>query len=83
MRRSTLGILACPMCKAYPLKLFAFAQEMQDGETIISEGVLRCSKCNRWYPIIDSIPRMLPDSMRPDYRKFISKYSIRMRSEKI
>jgi uncharacterized protein YbaR (Trm112 family) len=30
----------------------------------ISSGILFCSKCNRWYPIIDTIPRMLPDEYR-------------------
>ncbi len=27
-------------------------------------GVLRCRVCNRWYPIIDEIPRLLPDEFR-------------------
>jgi len=30
----------------------------------IKEGLLYCSKCNRWYPIIDTIPQMLPDKYR-------------------
>jgi len=40
-------------------------------------GVLVCPKCNRWYPIIDEIPRLLPD----EYRKkeediaFLERYS--------
>lgn len=33
-------------------------------DTEIEEGVLFCSKCNRWYPIIDTIPQMLPDKYR-------------------
>ncbi|HID41013.1 MAG TPA: Trm112 family protein [Pyrodictium sp.] len=27
-------------------------------------GVLYCPSCSRWYPIIDEIPRMLPDNLR-------------------
>ena len=30
----------------------------------IVEGVLRCPECNRWFPIIDGIPHMLPDHLR-------------------
>ena len=30
----------------------------------IKTGVLYCSNCKRWYPIIDEIPRLLPDNYR-------------------
>ncbi|MFX1345182.1 MAG: Trm112 family protein [Promethearchaeota archaeon] len=33
-------------------------------ETEIKSGLLFCDKCNRWYPIIDTIPQMLPDQFR-------------------
>ena len=33
-------------------------------ETEILSGILHCTKCNRWYPIIDTIPQMLPDEYR-------------------
>jgi uncharacterized protein YbaR (Trm112 family) len=33
-------------------------------ETEIESGLLFCEKCNRWYPIIDTIPQMLPDQFR-------------------
>ena len=33
-------------------------------ETEIESGLLLCQKCNRWYPIIDTIPQMLPDEFR-------------------
>jgi len=33
-------------------------------DTEIEEGILFCSKCNRWYPIVQTIPQMLPDKYR-------------------
>ncbi|MFX1556433.1 MAG: Trm112 family protein [Promethearchaeota archaeon] len=33
-------------------------------ETEIRSGILFCTTCNRWYPIIDTIPQMLPDEYR-------------------
>ena len=30
----------------------------------VVEGVLYCPGCGRWYPIIDEIPRLLPDHIR-------------------
>ncbi len=33
-------------------------------DTEIEEGILFCSKCNRWYPIVETIPQMLPDKYR-------------------
>ncbi len=36
----------------------------------IESGILFCSKCKRWYPIINTIPQMLPDKYR-DQKKDI------------
>ena len=33
-------------------------------EIEIKTGILFCEKCRRWYPIIDTIPQMLPDKYR-------------------
>ncbi|MFX1293969.1 MAG: Trm112 family protein [Promethearchaeota archaeon] len=30
----------------------------------IEEGVMFCERCARWYPIIETIPQMLPDELR-------------------
>lgn len=60
MKRKLLDLLACPIDKHYPLLLYEF--EINDD--IIINGLLFCSKCNRYYPIIDEIPVMLPDSLR-------------------
>ncbi|HUG95909.1 MAG TPA: Trm112 family protein [Nitrososphaera sp.] len=55
-----LDILACPIDKHYPLELFEIVSEAQT----VKEGVLFCTKCSRYYPIIDEIPVMLPDELR-------------------
>ena len=55
-----IDILACPIDKNHPLELF----EIKEKDNIISEGVLFCQKCSRFYPIIEEIPIMLPDELR-------------------
>ena len=60
MQRRLLDILACPIDKHYPLELFEFSTRDQ----VIVDGVLLCHQCGRYYPIIDEIPVMLPDSLR-------------------
>jgi uncharacterized protein YbaR (Trm112 family) len=59
LKRKLLDILACPICKYYPLDLFVFEEKDE-----IVEGLMTCTKCGRWYPIIDEIPHMLPDELR-------------------
>ncbi len=60
MNKTMIDILACPIDKNYPLELF----QIKEKNNIISEGVLFCSKCSRFYPIIEEIPIMLPDELR-------------------
>lgn len=55
-----MEILACPIDKHFPLELV----ELASKEEIISEGIIFCSKCSRYYPIIEEIPIMLPDELR-------------------
>ena len=66
MRRSMLDILACPIDKFYPLELIEIdtAEDKTINENVIKEGVLFCSQCSRFYPIIEEIPVMLPDELR-------------------
>jgi len=54
-----MDILACPVDKFYPLELQVFEEKEE-----VTSGVIVCPKCNRWYPIIDEIPHMLPDELR-------------------
>jgi len=60
VQRKLLDILACPIDKHYPLELMEF--KLRDE--IIVDGVLLCTLCKRYYPIIDEIPVMLPDGLR-------------------
>ncbi|MFX0023801.1 MAG: Trm112 family protein [Candidatus Hermodarchaeota archaeon] len=42
----------------------------------IQTGILFCNKCKRWYPIIDTIPQMLPDKYRDEKKEidFLEKH---------
>jgi uncharacterized protein len=66
MKKSMLELLACPIDKHYPLELFEInvKKDNNNEDTIISDGVLFCNKCYRFYPIIDEIPVLLPDELR-------------------
>jgi len=55
-----MDILACPIDKNHPLEL----HEIKEKDDVVSEGALFCSKCSRFYPIIEEIPIMLPDELR-------------------
>lgn len=70
-----MDLLQCPICKHHPLDLHVFEEREE-----ITEGLITCQACNRWYPIIDEIPFMLPDKLRdgkddlPFLRKWKSKF---------
>jgi len=59
LKKTLMEILACPICKHYPLQLYIFEEKKE-----IVEGLIVCGSCKRWYPIIDEIPHMLPDELR-------------------
>ena len=59
MRRKLMDILVCPKCKG---QLILDVKEERDGE--IFEGSLACESCDIVYPIEDTIPNMLPPSLR-------------------
>ncbi len=70
-----MDILACPIDKYYPLDLLIFEEKEE-----IVEGLIICSKCNRWYPIREEIPEMLPDELRKEVEDlpFLKKYRDRV-----
>lgn len=49
----------------------------------IKSGLLYCNSCSRWYPIIDEIPRILPDNYRKaeEDLKFLSMYRDKVTDE--
>lgn len=55
MKKELMQILACPVCKG-DLELKVSEQK---GEEIVT-GSLYCSKCDYSYPIVDTIPNLLP-----------------------
>ena len=59
MKRELMDILACPMCKG-DLDLTV---DEEDDKEIVS-GSLYCKACNETYPIIDTIPNLLPPDLR-------------------
>jgi len=54
-----MDILVCPMCKG---ELTLTVTDEKDGEVV--EGTLRCTQCSETYPIEDTIPNLLPPSLR-------------------
>jgi uncharacterized protein YbaR (Trm112 family) len=66
-----MEILACPIDKHHPLDLHVF-----DEKNEVVEGIIVCTECNRFYPIIDEIPHMLPDNLRSkdEDLKFLKKW---------
>jgi len=60
MNKTMMNILACPIDKYHPLEL----NVIKEKDNVVSEGVIVCTKCFRFYPIIDEIPIMLPDELR-------------------
>jgi uncharacterized protein YbaR (Trm112 family) len=67
-----MDILACPIDKYHPLELHVFEEKSE-----VVEGIIVCPKCNRFYPIIDEIPHMLPDNLRTKEEdvKFLKKWA--------
>ena len=59
MKRELVEILACPVCKG---KLELTVEEENEQEVVI--GSLYCPKCEAHYPIVDSIPNLLPPDQR-------------------
>ncbi len=59
MKRDLMEILACPVCKGD----LALTVATEEGDEIVG-GSLRCGACDETYPIEDSVPNLLPPSLR-------------------
>lgn len=68
-----LDILECPECRSGNLRAID-----RDGPLEIINGLLKCEGCQRHYPVINGIPRMLPDKFMPtvkiNHQEFFEKY---------
>ena len=62
MKKELMEILACPIDKHHPLELVVFEAKEEE----IQSGIIKCPQCGRWYPIINSVPHLLPDSKRSE-----------------
>jgi uncharacterized protein YbaR (Trm112 family) len=60
MNKKMMDMLVCPIDKQFPLELY----EVKSKQEVVLEGAMYCSKCSRFYPIIEEIPIMLPDELR-------------------
>ena len=59
MKKELMNILACPVCKG---KLELKVDEENEKEIV--SGSLYCPKCRERYPIVDTIPNLLPPDQR-------------------
>ncbi len=59
MKRELIDILACPVCKG---RLELSTNEETEKEIV--NGSLYCQKCGEHYPIVDTIPNVLPPDQR-------------------
>jgi uncharacterized protein YbaR (Trm112 family) len=59
MKKDLMDILACPVCKG-ELELTVEAEKEQE----VVSGSLYCHRCQLRYPIVDSIPDLLPPNLR-------------------
>ena len=59
MKRELMDILACPVCKG----VLELSVEEENEQEIVT-GSLYCPHCAHHYPIVDSIPNLLPPDQR-------------------
>jgi uncharacterized protein len=58
MKPELTDILVCPLCK----KKLRLTTDKKDAKEIV-DGFLFCRNCNVSYPIIDTIPNLLPQGI--------------------
>jgi uncharacterized protein YbaR (Trm112 family) len=59
MKKDLMEILACPLCKG-DLKLTI----QEENEKEVVTGSLYCARCDQRYPIVETIPNLLPPELR-------------------
>ncbi len=61
MRKTLLNYICCPFCHG---TLDFITKVYENREKNIQEGILICQECNRWFPVRNYIPELLPDHLR-------------------
>ncbi len=74
MKYRLLDWLACPSCGTPDLQVQAWSSDTKQSPAEIVDGLLECPKCDKLYPIVGAIPRMLPDSFLEHYGYLSSRY---------
>jgi uncharacterized protein YbaR (Trm112 family)/SAM-dependent methyltransferase len=69
MKASLLDWIICPECgDSFHLEAMAYGpavgQEEMSPDREISQGLLLCGECGRWYPVRGRIPELYPDFLR-------------------
>ena len=64
MKTNLMDILQCIYCKERGELELQTSENRESG--VVSDGVILCKVCGRRYPIIDGIPRFLPDELVSD-----------------
>ena len=59
MKKELMDILACPVCKG---ELELTVEEEDEREVVA--GALYCRQCDIRYPVVDTIPNLLPPDQR-------------------
>jgi Uncharacterized conserved protein len=62
MKKETLKILVCPMCRNSLI-----SKPEDENETEIISGNLYCPKCRVYFPIENKIANLLPPNLRDEY----------------
>lgn len=70
MRKTLLPLLCCPDCRA-PLSFEPFGAP--DGSGAIQSGAFVCTSCKNFFPLIESVPRFLPNALS-SHSDFLDKY---------
>ena len=63
MQMRLLDFLCCPDCRHEVLELTVYKGEGGAETLKIIEGAIRCRGCDRLFPIINGVPRLLPASL--------------------
>ena len=71
MKKNLLDILACPGCGSSFVPTVFREENFAANE--IMDGMLRCRQCSKNYPIIDGIPRFVPNALASN-PGFLEKY---------